>query len=713
MSDASVEKRDSNPGAEEAEDNHQYDVGDLVWARRPNSTFYPAVVTPDPHFKFHTKIVKSDPGFNNTEDSSHRQYHLQFLGDNRRLWLPRQLIIAYQGLEHYERLVTEDLDNFNKIYKPKSESSKSAWREAVMVAQNLENTCHRDRVSRCELARAMERGGNKAVVHKKLELELQKKNSDRSPEKFKSPPASPRKSSDSEDKKRSSANYNRRDELQYKMNKMSESDKKKRRSDEIKSEDTKQIIPFNVFDSSTTPTFNRSFKIKTLPAKEKDESSPDVKSQEYLDNTTELKESAENKVDNTNENEAPSDTIQTEINETVSADKLNKSKLNSEDLNEGCLVWAKQRVGHNLDDVNLILLKFLLFQGYPHWPAVITRDPQDGEFVKCQSAMSDSAQLKSQRKMHVLFLEYNNQRAWLPSSALTKFTSRDQFKEAAVKAGASKKKDFVPSKRYQAQFTSAVEFSETLLLQSDEDRLETVFHKYGWVMVSETELSPQPNKKRKINNSDKNGEAEAANKSTDSETDSHQADLNQVNMHRLSSSDRRSSTEAESRLDPAVDTQDGDHDATSTSVSSGVKKKKRESSLVAAIAMNGDSSSDDNLSDSERRFSKKSKLSKSVKSQQQSPEESVSTPVNNSSSSRVSDEEFPRLGDLVWGRMSGYPFWPCFVTKCPKGTYKRPGPNGKSNYHVQFFNWNDESGWVNSVLEFDGLDSFKKIAGNF
>ena len=63
--------------------------------------------------------------------------------------------------------------------------------------------------------------------------------------------------------------------------------------------------------------------------------------------------------------------------------------------------------------------------------------------------------------------------------------------------------------------------------------------------------------------------------------------------------------------------------------------------------------------------------------------------------------------------MSGYPFWPCFVTKCPKGTYKRPGPNGKSNYHVQFFNWNDESGWVNSVLEFDGLDSFKKIAGNF
>ena len=35
---------------------------------------------------------------------------------------------------------------------------------------------------------------------------------------------------------------------------------------------------------------------------------------------------------------------------------------------------------------------------------------------------------------------------------------------------------------------------------------------------------------------------------------------------------------------------------------------------------------------------------------------------------------------------------------------------GKPLYHVQFFNWNDESGWVNATLEFDGLDQFKKLA---
>ena len=77
----------------------------------------------------------------------------------------------------------------------------------------------------------------------------------------------------------------------------------------------------------------------------------------------------------------------------------------------------------------------------------------------------------------------------------------------------------------------------------------------------------------------------------------------------------------------------------------------------------------------------------------------------------VSEEDFPRMGDLVWGKLTGYPFWPGFVTKCPEGRHKKPGPFGRENYHVQFFNWNDQSSWVNSALEFDGLDSFKEITG--
>ena len=49
-------------------------------------------------------------------------------------------------------------------------------------------------------------------------------------------------------------------------------------------------------------------------------------------------------------------------------------------------------------------------------------------------------------------------------------------------------------------------------------------------------------------------------------------------------------------------------------------------------------------------------------------------------------DEFPKIGDLVWERTSGFPFWPCFVTKSPNGKYRREGPSGKASYHMQFFN---------------------------
>merc|ERR1719150_1986659 len=107
-------------------------------------------------------------------------------------------------------------------------------------------------------------------------------------------------------------------------------------------------------------------------------------------------------------------------------------------LTEGSLVWAKQR-------------------GYPYWPAVIARDPADGEFDKMPQSDSPHSQFKSQRKLHVLFLEYNNQRAWLPSSACYNYQGKNQFEEEAAKAGEKRKKDFQPGKRYQSQYERAVE----------------------------------------------------------------------------------------------------------------------------------------------------------------------------------------------------------------------------------------------------------------
>ena len=343
----------------------------------------------------------------------------------------------------------------------------------------------------------------------------------------------------------------------------------------------------------------------------------------------------------------------------------------------------------------------------------MTRDPDEGEYVKMPQSDSPHSQFKSQRKLHVLFLEYNNQRAWLPSSACYNYQGKNQFEEEAAKAGEKRKKDFQPGKRYQSQYERAVEYSESLLEHSNEERLESVFQKYGWVMVTEqgqpADLATSiKSKKRKIAS-----ELEfEATKSTDSEVDPGPGPRTPPTMHRLNSSDRRSSAEtAETRLDPGLDSVETSLlSRTPTAPIASAGKKKRESSLVAAIALNGDSSSDEDASDTEAGTASNS--SKIIPPTTEGTHNNKSCSVQSvGGPARPGEDEFPRMGDLVWGRMSGFPFWPSFVTKSPQGVCKKPGPNGKMSYHVQFFNWNDESGWVNAVLEFDGLDSFKKIAG--
>jgi len=52
-------------------------------------------------------------------------------------------------------------------------------------------------------------------------------------------------------------------------------------------------------------------------------------------------------------------------------------------------------------------------------------------------------------------------------------------------------------------------------------------------------------------------------------------------------------------------------------------------------------------------------------------------------------------------------YWACFVTKSPDGVFKKAKGKGFM-YHVQFFNWNDESGWVDQAkYELITLAAFK------
>merc|ERR1719450_877528 len=60
--------------------------------------------------------------------------------------------------------------------------------------------------------------------------------------------------------------------------------------------------------------------------------------------------------------------------------------------------------------------------GYPAWPAIIVRDPKSQQFVKLKRVKGkNSKKSKEERVFHVLFLNYQEQVAWLPESSLSRY----------------------------------------------------------------------------------------------------------------------------------------------------------------------------------------------------------------------------------------------------------------------------------------------------
>ncbi|XP_034232621.1 histone-lysine N-methyltransferase NSD2 isoform X2 [Thrips palmi] len=70
-------------------------------------------------------------------------------------------------------------------------------------------------------------------------------------------------------------------------------------------------------------------------------------------------------------------------------------------------------------------------------------------------------------------------------------------------------------------------------------------------------------------------------------------------------------------------------------------------------------------------------------------------------------------GDLLWGRLGHYPFWPCIIIHDPVEPifYKKDG-RGRLTYHVLFYGDNGKRSWVAStlVLQFLGLQDFERQA---
>nr|XP_019961854.1 PREDICTED: histone-lysine N-methyltransferase NSD2-like isoform X1 [Paralichthys olivaceus] len=74
------------------------------------------------------------------------------------------------------------------------------------------------------------------------------------------------------------------------------------------------------------------------------------------------------------------------------------------------------------------------------------------------------------------------------------------------------------------------------------------------------------------------------------------------------------------------------------------------------------------------------------------------------------------VGDLVWTKVSGYPWWPCMVTTDPEFShhFKQKAANSRSGllYHVQYFGDAPERGYIfeKNMVSFTGEDQFQELS---
>lgn len=76
------------------------------------------------------------------------------------------------------------------------------------------------------------------------------------------------------------------------------------------------------------------------------------------------------------------------------------------------------------------------------------------------------------------------------------------------------------------------------------------------------------------------------------------------------------------------------------------------------------------------------------------------------------DAEFS-VGDLLWSKITGYPFWPCMITINPlENRYTRlDATTEELVYHVQYFGDESTRGWTRpkNIIAFQGLEKYKEL----
>ncbi len=384
---------------------------------------------------------------------------------------------------------------------------------------------------------------------------------------------------------------------------------------------------------------------------------------------------------------------------------------------EGLLLWAK-------------------LKGYSYWPSVVTVDPMD--------PTTYSEDLRGKGRVHVHFIGYANQRAWVNETSLLPFQGRDEFLQRAARSPKARRKDFVPTTpSLRRTFEEAAVRAEEVRPQSHRERLETLG--YVYVRVSEPERRPSPASvktaaQRKFPSVSSppavppgavpagGGGGRGRKRKSDAGEDS--ADPKKKRRKRKKKAVDVEASAATSSLDSRTTPEEERREVEPNANDNGEVEERsptpvRRTSTAAAAEEDQSEKEDDVESGAEAEKVEAEKDSKDLVVKDELEEEevaeederphssssSLAAPPDDHQQPDVGGDDSPQLGTLIWGRMPGFPYWPCFVTSSPDGDFcRRGGGRGGRRYHVQFFNWNEESGWVSRMLPWCSLDVFRERA---
>lgn len=380
---------------------------------------------------------------------------------------------------------------------------------------------------------------------------------------------------------------------------------------------------------------------------------------------------------------------------------------------EGCILWAKVK-------------------GFSYWPGIVTVDPMDGVTLKVSENAAKKA-AASKAKVHVHFLGYGNMRAWVQETDVLKYEGKEAYDKLAASCPKAKIKDFFPTKKYARLFEKAVKVAEDTFKLPQEARLK----KLGLVYVLVDDEDEKADDQKTTNNGHAS-EISSLPKITSGFFKTYKPVLTpassekpNLDVFEFDDSGDQFNVDFQLRTEEELPTKPKAKEAkppakAAAKVPAKASAKPATSVPPANSKPVAKTAKAPPASKPKKAAQKRKAPQNKAADDQQGPKSKVrkkQVKVTSDDKGKDSimdldedaiDDEFsvgsesegkPLLGSLIWGRMSGFPYWPCFVTKGPDGDIKRVFGK-RIEYHAQFFNWNNESGWVASSMPWCPIDQY-------